>query len=216
MSQEHVIGVSISAPNAQEGVDRIVHLEELGIGAAWLTSGGGGGEAMMLMAAAAALTDEIRLGTSIVQLWSRRPVTLAQQAQVIDSLAPGRFRLGVGTGHKAPMTSSFGVDFRAPIGHLREYLQILRALLHTGAVEYRRALVLRERISLFDGGHPYHGVRPPSRSLRDLRSLGRRGHKLGVPSLLSEGHRRTRPPQRRRVGRTPRSSADRPRPRVCY
>ena len=136
MGQEHVIGVSISAPNAREGVDRIVHLEELGIGAAWLTSGGGGGEAMMLMAAAAALTDEIKLGTSIVQFWSRHPVTLAQQAQVIDSLAPGRFRLGVGTGHKAPMTSSFGVDFRAPIGHLREYLHILRALLHTGAVEY--------------------------------------------------------------------------------
>ena len=136
MSEEHVIGVSVTAPSAREGVDQIVHLEELGIRAAWLTSGGGGGEAMMLLAAAAALTDEIKLGTSIVQFWSRHPVTLAQQAQVIDSLAPGRFRLGVGTGHKAPMTSSFGVDFRAPIGHLREYLHILRALLHTGSVEY--------------------------------------------------------------------------------
>ena len=136
MAQEQLIGVSVTAPNAREGVDRIVHLEELGIEAAWLTSGGGGGEAMMLLAAAAALTNEIKLGTSIVQLWSRHPVTLAQEAQVIDNLAPGRFRLGVGTGHQTPMTNFFGVDFRAPIGHLREYLHILRALLHTGAVEF--------------------------------------------------------------------------------
>ncbi len=136
MSGEHTIGVSITAANAQEAVDRIAHLEELGVGAAWLTSSGGGGEAMAVLAAAAAMTDTIMLGTSIVQTWSRHPVTLAQQVQVIDSLAPGRFRLGVGPSHRATMTSSFGVDFRAPIGHLREYLQILRALLHTGAVEF--------------------------------------------------------------------------------
>ena len=55
---------------------------------------------------------------------------------MIDSLAPGRFRLGVGPSHRATMISTFGADFLAPLGHLREYLQVLRALLHTGAVEY--------------------------------------------------------------------------------
>ncbi len=130
------IGVSVTASNAREAVDRIARLEELGIGAAWLTSSGGGGEAMTVLAGAAAVTERIALGTSIVQTWSRHPVTLAQQTQVIDSLAPNRFRLGVGPSHRAGMISSFGVDFRAPIGHLREYLRILRALLHSGAVEF--------------------------------------------------------------------------------
>ena len=106
------------------------------MGAAWLTSGGGGGEAIALLAAAAARTESIMLGTSIVQTWSRHPVTLAQQVQVIDNLAPGRFRLGVGPSHQSPMESTFGADFRAPIGHLREYLSILRSLMQTGAVEY--------------------------------------------------------------------------------
>ena len=55
---------------------------------------------------------------------------------MIDSLAPGRFRLGVGPSHQAPMESTFGADFRAPIGHLREYLHILRALMGARAVEY--------------------------------------------------------------------------------
>ena len=136
MSDKSLVGVSVTASNAQDAVDRIAHLEELGVGAAWLTSSGGGGEAMTVLAGAAAVTEEIRLGTSIVQTWSRHPVTLAQQVQVVDSLAPGRFRLGVGPSHRATMISTFGVDFRAPIGHLREYLHVLRALLHTGAVEY--------------------------------------------------------------------------------
>ena len=136
MSQSNVFGVSVTASSAREAVEKIEHLEELGVGAAWLTSGGGGGEAIAILAATAAKTDDIRLGTSIVQTWSRHPVTLAQQVQVIDSLAPGRFRLGVGPSHQAPMESAFGADFRTPIGHLREYLHILRALMHTGAVEF--------------------------------------------------------------------------------
>ncbi len=136
MSDEHTIGVSVSAPNASDALEQISHLEEIGVGAAWFTSGGGGGEAIAILAAAAATTDRILLGTSIVQTWSRHPVTLAQQVQVIDNLAPGRFRLGVGPSHRASMISTFGADFRAPIGHLREYLQILRALMHTGAVEF--------------------------------------------------------------------------------
>ncbi len=137
MSQSNIFGVSVTASSACEAVEKIEHLEELGVGAAWLTSGGGGGEAIAILAAAAAKTDSIRLGTSIVQTWSRHPVTLAQQVQVIDSLAPGRFRLGVGPSHQASMESALGADFRAPIGHLREYLRILRALMHTGAVEFK-------------------------------------------------------------------------------
>ena len=136
MAEQRIIGVSVTAADAREAVDRIVHLEELGVGCAWLTSSGGGGEAVTVLAGAAAVTDEIRLGTSIVQTWSRHPVALAQQVQVLDSLAPGRFRLGVGPSHRAGMISSFGADFRAPIGHLREYIHILRALMHTGAVEF--------------------------------------------------------------------------------
>lgn len=137
MSGNNIVGVSVTAATAREGVERIARLDEIGASAAWLTSGGGGGEAMSILAAAAATTERVSLGTSIVQTWSRHPVTLAQQTQVIADLAPGRFRLGVGPSHRATMISAYGADFRAPIGHLREYLEILRALLHTGAVEFQ-------------------------------------------------------------------------------
>ena len=73
---DKVIGIAVSAPNASAGLDRIVRAEELGVRAAWLTSGGGGGDAPTLLAAAAAQTERILLGTSIMQIWSRQPVAV--------------------------------------------------------------------------------------------------------------------------------------------
>lgn len=133
---DKVIGIAVSAPNASAGLDRIVRAEELGVRAAWLTSGGGGGDAPTLLAAAAAQTERILLGTSIMQIWSRQPVAVAQQVQVIASLAPKRFRLGVGLGHRHAMETTFGADFRHLLGHLTEYLRILKGLLQQGEIDF--------------------------------------------------------------------------------
>jgi alkanesulfonate monooxygenase SsuD/methylene tetrahydromethanopterin reductase-like flavin-dependent oxidoreductase (luciferase family) len=59
-----------------------------------------------------------------------------QQVQVLAQLAPGRFRLGLGTSGRAGMEQAYGVNFRDPLGHLREYLRIVKALLHTGSVDF--------------------------------------------------------------------------------
>ena len=88
------------------------------------------------------------LGTSITPTFPRNPVAVAQQVQVISQLAPGRFRLGVGPSGRAGMEETFGVDFRAPLGHLREYLRILRRLLQQGEVDLQaRYYKVRARIS---------------------------------------------------------------------
>jgi F420-dependent oxidoreductase-like protein len=130
------IGIAVSAPDAAEAVSQIRHAEELGVAAVWLTSGGGGGDSLTVLSAAAAQTERVLLGTSIVQTWSRHPVAVAQQVRAISGLAPGRFRLGVGPGHKQAMESTFGAQFRAPLGHLTEYLRILKGLLQEGEVDF--------------------------------------------------------------------------------
>ena len=132
---DKIVGMAVSAPDAATGLSRIIRAENLGVRAVWLTSGGGGGEALTLLGAAAARTEKVLLGTSIVQTWSRHPVTVAQQVQTIAGLAPGRFRLGVGPGHRTAMETTFGSDFRAPLGHLTEYLQILKGLLQQGEID---------------------------------------------------------------------------------
>ena len=90
----NTIGVAVTARRPSEALEQVRKLERLGVSAAWLTSGGGGGDSIAVLAAAAAETERILLGTSIVQTWSRHPVALAQQVQVVADLAPGRFRLG--------------------------------------------------------------------------------------------------------------------------
>lgn len=130
------IGVSLQGPDSVEILANIRRAEELGIHAAWLTTGGAGLDALTIYGSAAVHTTRILLGTSIVPTYPRHPLSVGQQAQAIAQLAPGRFRLGVGPSHQPTMVETFGADFRAPLGHLSEYLTILKDLLHQGAVDF--------------------------------------------------------------------------------
>ena len=131
------IGVAVSGHDSAAVLSEIKKLEEMGIQAAWLTTAGASDlETMTLFAAAALCTQSIMLGTSITLTFPTHPVIVAKQARVIGQLAPGRFRLGVGPGSPVPMVKTYGVNYRAPIGHLREYIRITRALLHEGSVDF--------------------------------------------------------------------------------
>ena len=130
------IGLHAGAANAEASLDLMRRAEAAGVNAAWLTTGGTGLDALTLFAAASVQTDNIHFGTSITPTYPRHPIVTAQQVQVIDQLAPGRFRLGVGPSHRPAMRSMFGFNLRTPLTNLREYLQILRALLHTGSVNF--------------------------------------------------------------------------------
>ena len=130
------IGLHAGAPNAGASLDLMRRAEAAGVPATWLTTGGTGLDALTLFAAAAVQTDNILFGTSIVPTYPRHPIVVAQQVQVLDQLAPGRLRLGVGPSHRPTMRAMFGYHLRAPLTNLREYLQILRALLHDGSVDF--------------------------------------------------------------------------------
>ena len=129
-----IIGVAIGGSQVREVVTAIEHAEQLGIHAAWMTTGGARLDSITTFAAVALRTQHIRLGTSIVPTYPRHPLVMAQQAQVIAQLAPGRFRLGIGPSHR-PSMRELGIELHNPLGHLKEYLQILKALLQQGKVD---------------------------------------------------------------------------------
>ena len=130
-------GVSIQALDAADAVQQIQQAEAAGIEAAWSTIGGAGGDdPLPTFAAALVQTTRILLGTAIIQTWPRHPTVIAQETLALESLAPGRFRLGIGPAHVTNMERAFGVDFSAPLTNLREYLTVLRSLLHNGEVEF--------------------------------------------------------------------------------
>lgn len=108
--------------------------EALGYGAAWLTNGGPE-DCMPLLAAIALRTARLRLGTSVAQTYPRHPAVLAAEANVIDQLAPGRLRLGIGPSHDVVM-AALGLARVAPLAHLGEYLQVTRELFTGQPVDF--------------------------------------------------------------------------------
>jgi F420-dependent oxidoreductase-like protein len=132
---EQRIGVAVRGDRANDILNMIARAEELGIQAAWMTTGGARLDSITIFAAAALRTQRIQLGTSIVPTFPRHPLVMVQQTQVVAQLAPGRFRLGVGPSHR-PTMISMGMNFTSPIGHLREYVQILKAILQRGRVDF--------------------------------------------------------------------------------
>ena len=135
------IGVAIVrlGPSDQSSADVLASIERaesMGIHAVWLTTAMAGPDPLTILAAAAVRTQSILLGTAIVPTYPRHPLAMAQQVQVVAQLAPGRFRLGVGPSHQPIMEGTFGLKLRAPLGHLSEYLHILKALLQGGSVEF--------------------------------------------------------------------------------
>ena len=133
---EKRIGVAAMGGDSRAVVARIQRLEELGIAAAWLTSGGAGPDALTTFAAAAAVTDRILMGTSIIPTYPRHPIVAVAQTQVVAQLAPGRFRLGLGPSHKVSIEPMFGIEHNAPLTNLREYIQVVKELLWQGQVDY--------------------------------------------------------------------------------
>lgn len=147
------IGVEVTGGNAVESVEQIQRLDELGVKAAWTTSGGDT-DPMTLLAVATIRTETILLGTSIVPTWPRHPITTSQQTNVIAHMAPGRFRLGIGPSHHSEMYDPFRFDFRKPLTNLREYLRIVKPLVQKGSVDF--------------DGEMYHAHTTASDSFPDL------------------------------------------------
>lgn len=103
-----------------------------GFPAGWCTHFSRGIDALTTLAAAAVATSTIELGVGVVPTYPRHPVALAQAAATVQSLANGRFVLGVGVSHRPVIEQMHGLDYSDQLGHLREYLTVLDDLLTGG------------------------------------------------------------------------------------
>lgn len=145
-SSKKVVGIQLPPSDSPGMVQNIVEMENMGIPAVWCTSSTGAtqhgglapfGDSLTVFSAAAAVTKNILLGSNITQTWTRNPCTVAQQARTISDLAPNRFRLGLGVSHQDAIETIYGADFKFPLSHLREYVTIVRQLLHEGEVDFK-------------------------------------------------------------------------------
>jgi probable F420-dependent oxidoreductase len=78
---------------------------------------------------AAAHTDRVRLGTGIVNPFTRGPAVLAQHAAALADASRGRFVLGLGSSSNVIVERWNGVPFEKPLSTVREAVENLRPVL---------------------------------------------------------------------------------------
>jgi len=83
------------------------------------------GDGLTLCAALAQATTTIEFGTSIANIYTRRPADFAQTAAFIHEVSGGRFRFGIGVSH-APANAALGVQTGKPLADMRRFLAELR------------------------------------------------------------------------------------------
>ena len=108
--------------------------EELGYTDAW-SSEVDGIDAFTPLCVIAQAT-QMRLGTAIVNAYTRGPQTLASCVAGIAELAPGRFELGIGSGSQPIIERWNGIPFAQPVTRVRELIEFLRLALTGERVVY--------------------------------------------------------------------------------
>jgi len=131
----------------REGMDIARYAEEKGFDAVWQAESRLVREATVPMAAFASVTDRIRIGSGVVDCWSRNPARLAATFSTLDDLAPGRVLLGIGAWWD-PLAKKVGIDRARPLTVMREIVQTVRALLNNENVTFHGQYVHLDGVEL--------------------------------------------------------------------
>ncbi|MFQ5698735.1 MAG: LLM class flavin-dependent oxidoreductase [Myxococcota bacterium] len=104
-----------------------------------------GRDAFTILTVLARETRNIKLGTSIVNIFSRSPAALAQHFATLDELSGGRMIIGLGTSGHRVIEHFHGVPFQRPLTRLREYVEIINTLMRGERLEYDGTIFKLER-----------------------------------------------------------------------
>ena len=116
-------------------VDYTMAADRMGVDEAW-SAEAWGMDAIVPLAYLAAKTENIRLGTGIMQISSRVPSMMAMTAQSLDTVSKGRFNMGLGVSGPQVVEGLHGASFAKPLSRLRECTAILRMALNGEKLQY--------------------------------------------------------------------------------
>ncbi len=140
----------------QEGMDLVKYAESKGFEAVWQAESRLVRDAIVPMSAFAAVTDRIKVGSGVLNNWTRNPAVLAATFLTLDDLAPGRAILGIGAWWD-PLASQVGIERKKPLTAMREVVTVVRKLLNMEKVSFDGEFVHVRDIEL----DVVHGRREP-------------------------------------------------------
>ncbi|MFQ5426830.1 MAG: LLM class flavin-dependent oxidoreductase, partial [Gaiellales bacterium] len=123
------------APRVPEMVRLARRAEQAGYESVWMAETRMTRDGFTPLAAIGAATERIRLGTGIVNVYTRGAVVLAVSFATLDEIAPGRTIVGLGPGSPLVLGPQ-GFEWDRPLRRLREYSEVMRPLLRGEPVDY--------------------------------------------------------------------------------
>ena len=112
----------------RDGVEYVRQAEAAGFDAVWQADSRLVRDAVVPMAAFAAATDRIKVGSGVIDIWTRNAARLASTFSTLDDLAPGRILCGLGAWWD-PLAAKVGIQRSKPLTAMREVVAALRGLL---------------------------------------------------------------------------------------
>ncbi|MDH3501712.1 MAG: LLM class flavin-dependent oxidoreductase [Nitrosopumilus sp.] len=77
-----------------------------------------------------------KIGSSIINIYSRSPSSIAMGAVTVDILSKGRFILGLGTSSVPIIEEFHGYRFESPVLRMKEYVEIIRLVMSGNKINY--------------------------------------------------------------------------------
>jgi len=117
------------------GIELVRYAEDQGFEAVWQADSRLVRDAVVPMAAFGATSQRIKIGSGVIDCWTRNPARLASTFSTLDDLAPGRMICGLGAWWD-PLASKVGIERLKPLTVMREIVTVVRALLNNETVTF--------------------------------------------------------------------------------
>lgn len=123
-----------------EQLKLVQYAESMGFDSIWVTESQLEHDAISVLGAMATVTSRMKLSTGVVNNWTRGPALMAMTLATLHELSGGRLSLGIGS-YWDPLAWKQGIQRIEPIRAMREYVEVLRKLLHMETVNYDGEIV---------------------------------------------------------------------------
>ncbi|MCS7072030.1 MAG: LLM class flavin-dependent oxidoreductase, partial [Anaerolinea sp.] len=131
----------------REAMEYVRYAEEKGFEAVWQAESRLVRDAIVPMAAFAAVTSRIKIGSGVINNWTRNAAVIAATFLTLDDLAPDRIILGIGAWWD-PLAKKVGIDRSKPLLAMREVVTAVRALLKRERVTFHGEFVHLDDVEL--------------------------------------------------------------------
>ena len=135
------------AHDLRDGLDYVRYAEEKGFEAVWQAESRLVRDAIVPMAAYAAVTNKLKIGSGVINNWTRNIGLLASTFLTLDDLAPDRIICGIGAWWD-PLARNVGIDRKKPLAAMRDTIVVLRRLLAMERVTFHSEFINVEGIEL--------------------------------------------------------------------